>query len=82
MMNAKRWGVLILLVLGGLFVRALYIRPEQAKLCNGYRLTWMNGAEAVVADADSNVVTRGTVTRYATNCPFITGYTSGLSTRC
>ena len=36
----------------------------------------MNGAEAVIADPSSNVVTSGTVTRFAARCPFITGYTS------
>jgi hypothetical protein len=73
--GAERWGVLILLVIVGLFLRALYIRGT-AQLCNGYRLMWMNGTEAVIADVNGNVVTRGTVTQYATNCPFITGYTS------
>jgi len=36
----------------------------------------MNGAEAVIADPNNNVVTGGTVTHYATSCPLITGYTS------
>lgn len=36
----------------------------------------MNGAEAVIADPHDNIVTNGTVMRFATNCPLITGYTS------
>jgi hypothetical protein len=73
-MDVKRWGILGLCALAVLFLWALYVH-ETHQLCNGYKLIWMNGAEAVIADPDNNVVTSGTVTRFAANCPFITGYT-------
>ena len=74
-MSAKQWGFLVLGVLVMLSLWSLYLRGTR-QLCNGYRLVWMNGAEAVIADPDNNVVTSGTVTRYSTKCPFITGSTS------
>ncbi len=74
MAKAKRWGVLVLVAFAFWFAWGWYMRGTR-HFCNGYRLQWMNGSEAVILDSANNVVTSGTVTRYATNCPFITGYT-------
>jgi len=35
----------------------------------------MSGVEVVIADPSMHVITGGTVTRWATKCPSITGYT-------
>jgi hypothetical protein len=61
MTKAKKWSVLLLLVLVAWFTWGLYLHGTR-HFCNGYRLLWMNGAEAVIADAASHVVTSGTVT--------------------
>jgi hypothetical protein len=74
MTRAQKWSV-ALLALAGCVAWGFYLRGTR-HFCNGYTLQWMNGAEAVIADESNLVVTRGTVARYATNCPFITGYTS------
>jgi hypothetical protein len=73
-MKAKHW-VLASVILLSCVLWAWYLRGTR-QLCGGYRLLWMNGAEAIIADSNNNVVTSGTVTRYATSCPLITGYTS------
>lgn len=66
---------MVLVCFLGLFLWAWHMRGTR-QLCNGYRLVWMSGVEAVIVDSANNVVSSGTVTRYATNCPLITGYTS------
>ena len=45
-------------------------------VCNGYSLVRMNGSEFVIASPAHDILTNGTVVRYAVSSPYITGYTS------
>ena len=73
-MKRKYW---LAIVLTASLAALIWMRhePTERVLCNGYRMVRMNGAEVVIADPDNRVITSGTVTRWAAQCPYITGYT-------
>jgi hypothetical protein len=73
-MKRKYWLAVRLLAL---LAALIWVRhePTERQLCNGYRMIRMNGAEVVIADPANRVITGGTATRWAAQCPYVTGYT-------
>ena len=57
-------------------VTFVWLRHYHSSLCNGYSLVRMNGYEVVVTNQKKDVLTRGTVVKFAVKSPFVTGYTS------